>query len=261
MEAQCEMCSGHLQCLIRKVVTRIEIVCLESYKFHAFDLKKKFIIAFVQILCFTTDSTMFAGQRQLAIPLVGAAALLGTVGFFRSGEPKSREEQADIRRKAKQEQGIMGAGVGANASSGPYETGQPGSMVQSPQEDPTRKVHTTAPKEKLPSGGTGGGLASDRAVDLPMIMKNSSQKDQPQNDKGGWMDSFKGGSSSEKKPSGQSNDRSVSQGLQAVFGTGGPTAGEKGADNSEVHNTKGISYTGRETPSKRKDGSEKNLGG
>lgn len=108
---------------------------------------------------------------RLAIPGLGATALVG--GYFYYREPSanpSKGGQAERTRQKRDKEALGGAGIGGNATSGGHETGQPGSGIQPGTGDVERNVDTSAPKDKLPAGGVGGGHgggnSNTRAVDV-----------------------------------------------------------------------------------------------
>lgn len=111
-----------------------------------------------------------SAQRFFAPAAAGATALGGYL-YYNSQKPqKSRVEQRQERSQAKRDAGLGGAGVGQNAVTGLFEKGGPGSGVPTANTDPDRAVKTDAPREKLPSGGVGGGVgaggANVRAIDI-----------------------------------------------------------------------------------------------
>lgn len=99
---------------------------------------------------------------------VAGAAVIG-VGLYsntkgRKDQPKDERHSAN----AKRDMGLSGAGVGGNAMAGSTDVS---AAKPSPHKDPERKTRTTAPIEKLPSGGVGGGEggggSSARKTQLP----------------------------------------------------------------------------------------------
>ncbi|KAI8692668.1 hypothetical protein NCS56_00023900 [Fusarium sp. Ph1] len=95
-------------------------------------------------------------QRSAAVPIGAGVALLGAGIYYKSrSKPQVSEEQARRdRAQAKRDEGLSGAGVGGNAVTGGHEL----SHV-----NPQRSEGSTAPLEKLPSGGVGGGVGAGGA--------------------------------------------------------------------------------------------------
>ena len=93
-----------------------------------------------------------AGQQgSLAVPITAGIAALGA-GIFYMGRSKPEttpEQDRRGRAEAKKAEGLGGAGIGGNAVTGGHELSHANSR---------RKENTTAPLEKLPSGGVGGGV-------------------------------------------------------------------------------------------------------
>lgn len=202
-----------------------------------------------------------SAQRFLVPAAVGTTALGGFIYYRSTGssEPKSREQQRRERADAKRDAGLAGAGVGQNATTGSVEAGGPGSGVPTANMDPDRKVKTDAPKEKLPSGGVGGGVGaggmSARVVDI------SAKKSTDGGSSGGsWFGGGGGGSKSSTDDKSSSNSSSsssggassASQGLQGLAGTGGKTAAPREGEGEHVkhHDTKVYSNHAN-TPTKR----------
>lgn len=130
---------------------------------------------------------------RLTIPTIAATSLVG--GYFYYREPSanpSKGGQAERTRQKRDKEALSGAGVGGNAMSGGHETGQPGSGIQPGTGDVERDTQTTAPKDKLPAGGVGGGYGGGnsnvRAVDM-------SAKQETKGDINGAMSSAGSGGS------------------------------------------------------------------
>ncbi|KAK5998813.1 hypothetical protein PT974_01196 [Cladobotryum mycophilum] len=191
-------------------------------------------------------------RQRLALPIVGGASLLGAVLYFRSRPNKSYGEQTRDRKLAKQEQGIMGAGVGNTHAIGGHEPGQS-------DKDSSRKVETTAPKEKLPSGGVGGGEASPRDINFPGLDKGQIGRDEGgllgrfsrskpyeqsyEGDKGGQ------GKGSSGKGTNQNDEKDASQTLSSLFGQGGKSSKDRD-DTDRFHDTKIASHQ-EDTPTNK----------
>ncbi|KAI8724555.1 hypothetical protein NCS52_00024900 [Fusarium sp. LHS14.1] len=92
-------------------------------------------------------------QRSAAVPIGAGVALLGAGIYYKSrSKPQVSEDQARRdRAQAKRDEGLSGAGIGGNAVTGGHEL----SHV-----NPKRAEGSTAPLEKLPSGGVGGGVGA-----------------------------------------------------------------------------------------------------
>lgn len=161
-------------------------------------------------------------QRSLVPVIAGTSLLGGIVFWFSRPTNKTPEESRRARADAKKSEGLSGAGVGQNATTGGHETSQPGSGIASAQDD-RDKTGTTARKDQLPSGGVGGGVGAGGS-NVRAIEKSA------------------------KKSSGSSSDTTISSVLGGVFGTGGPSAGT--GTKPESKDTKVASnYAG--TPTKR----------
>ncbi|RTE71781.1 hypothetical protein BHE90_013820 [Fusarium euwallaceae] len=95
-------------------------------------------------------------QRSAAVPIGAGVALLGAGIYYKSrSKPQVSDEQARRdRAQAKRDEGLSGAGIGGNAVTGGHEL----SHV-----NPQRSEGSTAPLEKLPSGGVGGGVGAGGA--------------------------------------------------------------------------------------------------
>ncbi|KAF4336327.1 hypothetical protein FBEOM_9780 [Fusarium beomiforme] len=159
-----------------------------------------------------------AGQQgSAAVPITAGVAALGAGVYYlgRSKPETTPEQDRRGRAEAKKAEGLNGAGIGGNAVTGGHEL----SHVNS-----NRKEGTTAPPEKLPSGGVGGGVGGGGSNARTTV--EMSAKEQP-------------GISSTSHGSGM---------LQGLFGTGGPKAGD--GSGKETKDTRVASnYDG--TPTKR----------
>ena len=103
--------------------------------------------------------------QRFFVPAAAGATAIGGYLYYNSKQPaKSREQQRRERSQDKRDAGLSGAGVGQNAMTGLHEKGGPGSGVPTANTDPDRAVKTDAPKEKLPSGGVGGGVGAGGAL-------------------------------------------------------------------------------------------------
>ncbi|QUC22235.1 uncharacterized protein UV8b_06476 [Ustilaginoidea virens] len=167
----------------------------------------------------------------------GAALIGGTIYATRGRKEKSGPEVARNRARAKRELGLGGAGIGGNVLSGGPEAG---AAPPRPDRDPERRAKTTADsRDDLPSGGVGGGEgaggASARRSQLPYGAPDSSHGDEKKS----------GSATKSAEPS------------EFVNSYPSVRAGKSTADRSEekgLHDTRGISHTGPETPSKRATG-------
>ncbi|KAF5985236.1 hypothetical protein FCOIX_2213 [Fusarium coicis] len=159
-----------------------------------------------------------AGQQgSAAVPIISGVAALGAGVYYlgRSKPETTPEQDRRGRAEAKKAEGLSGAGIGGNAVTGGHELSHANS---------NRKEGTTAPPEKLPSGGVGGGVGAGGSNVRTSV--EMSAKDQP-------------GTSSTSHGSGM---------LQGLFGTGGPKAGD--GSGKETKDTRVASnYDG--TPTKR----------
>ncbi|KAF4456077.1 hypothetical protein F53441_1692 [Fusarium austroafricanum] len=93
-----------------------------------------------------------AGQQgSAAVPITAGIAALGAGVYYlgRSKPETTPEQDRRGRAEAKKAEGLSGAGIGGNAVTGGHELSHANS---------DRKEGTTAPFEKLPSGGVGGGV-------------------------------------------------------------------------------------------------------
>ncbi|OAA38710.1 hypothetical protein BBO_06957 [Beauveria brongniartii RCEF 3172] len=120
-----------------------------------------------------------AADKKVMLALAGAGAV--GVAFYAtrsttrpavqsSSSSSSSTTLPDNKARDKRDMGLSGAGIGGTGAAGGNE------RAIDPSQD--RKVETTAPREKLPSGGVGGGVGaggmSARAVELPMPKSSSS---------------------------------------------------------------------------------------
>jgi hypothetical protein len=158
-----------------------------------------------------------AGQQgSLAVPITAGIAALGAgVYYFGRSKPNTTPEQDRRgRAEAKKAEGLSGAGIGQNAITGGHEL--------SHAQNSRSKEKTTAPLEKLPSGGVGGGVGgggSNVRTSIEMTAKESS-------------------------PS-----KSGSSFLGALFGTGEPNT-DHGVNGQELKDTR-IASNLDGTPSKK----------
>lgn len=166
--------------------------------------------------------------QRFFVPAAAGATAIGGYLYYNSKQPaKSREQQRRERSQDKRDAGLSGAGVGQNAMTGLHEKGGPGSGVPTANTDPDRAVKTDAPKEKLPSGGVGGGVGAGGANSRTTV------------------------DISAKKPTTeQTSSSSWSQGLQGVFGQGGASAGDSNETHKKYHDTK-VHSNHADTPTKR----------
>ncbi|KAG8356049.1 hypothetical protein FVEN_g6188 [Fusarium venenatum] len=113
-----------------------------------------------------------AGQQgSLAVPITAGVAALGAGVFYmgRSKPDTTPEQDRRNRAEAKKAEGLSGAGIGGNAITGGHEL--------SHAQNSRTKEKTTAPLEKLPSGGVGGGVGgggSNVRTSVEMTAKESN---------------------------------------------------------------------------------------
>lgn len=97
-----------------------------------------------------------------------------------SSSSSNDSKMPDNKARDKRDMGLSGAGIGATAAAGGTE------RPIDPSKD--RKTQTTAPREKLPSGGVGGGSGAGghgaRSIELPMPSSTNSIGEN-RNEKGG----------------------------------------------------------------------------
>ncbi|KAL6357436.1 hypothetical protein LRP88_07602 [Fusarium phalaenopsidis] len=182
-------------------------------------------------------------QRSAAVPIGAGVALLGAGIYYKSrSKPQVSEEQARRdRAQAKRDEGLSGAGVGGNAVTGGHEL----SHV-----NPQRSEGSTAPLEKLPSGGVGGGVgaggANVRSIEMTAKQRGGTTR--------GWRATMtgrpRGGTRRTTISTSLESGQSLSQTLQGAFGQGGKRAAEPDDQNADFHNTK-IASNHAETPTKR----------
>ncbi|EMT64632.1 hypothetical protein FOC4_g10007311 [Fusarium odoratissimum] len=217
-----------------------------------------------------------AGQQgSAAVPIISGVAALGAGVYYlgRSKPETTPEQDRRGRAEAKKAEGLSGAGIGGNAVTGGHELSHANS---------NRKEGTTAPPEKLPSGGVGGGVGgggSNVRTSVEMSAKDQPAGDgsgkeakdtrvasnydgtptkrdatkhdqhQPRVDKSGGGDDSnnKGGSSSSSK---NSNDQSARQSFQGAFGQGGGDVAERG-DQSQGFRDPRVASNHAETTTKK----------
>ncbi|KAM3455018.1 hypothetical protein MY3296_002588 [Beauveria thailandica] len=117
-----------------------------------------------------------AADKKVMLALAGAGAIGVALYATRSTTTRPAAVQSpsttlpDNKARDKRDMGLSGAGIGGTGAAGGNE------RAVDPSQD--RKVETTAPREKLPAGGVGGGVGaggtSARAVELPMPKSSSS---------------------------------------------------------------------------------------
>ncbi|GKT48160.1 uncharacterized protein ColSpa_08341 [Colletotrichum spaethianum] len=184
-------------------------------------------------------------RQNLAVPLMGAAALLGGGVYYArkpsntSGDasqqianadkprPTSDEMATQDRKRAadaKRDNGLGGAGVGLNNNTGGAELSSGTRSGSSGNRDTPK-----GPSEKFPSdagqigGGYGGGNSNTRAIEThgPSMSPGSSTATGALG--GGKSNGGGGGSDTASS----SNGSGVGSKLQGFFGTGGGQNGEK----------------------------------
>ncbi|GKT54665.1 hypothetical protein ColTof4_08472 [Colletotrichum tofieldiae] len=177
-------------------------------------------------------------RQNLAVPLMGAAALLGGGVYYArkpsntSGDasqqianadkprPTSDETATENRKRAadaKRDNGLGGAGVGTNNATGGAELSTGNRSGSSANHDAPK-----GPSEKFPSdagevgGGHGRGNSNTRAIEThgPSMSSGSST-----------VTGALGGGGSDT--AGSSNSSGIGSKLQGFFGTGGSQDGEK----------------------------------
>ncbi|KAG6026139.1 hypothetical protein E4U19_002761 [Claviceps sp. Clav32 group G5] len=109
-------------------------------------------------------------SRLMAVAVAGSALIGGTFYATRRPEKQSPEELRRNKADRARDLGLGSAGMGHNLVTGGPEAGAAPSRPD--ETDRMRPVHTTASsKDKLPSGGAGGGegagRTSARATELP----------------------------------------------------------------------------------------------
>ncbi|KJZ79518.1 hypothetical protein HIM_00987 [Hirsutella minnesotensis 3608] len=113
-------------------------------------------------------------QKVIVTAALGTTAI-GAAMFTNRGGRKDTAEPQRHSAHAKRDHGLGGAGVEGNAMTGNAELSATPTQSERNQE---RKTGTTAPKEKLPSGGVSGGEGAGgstaRKTQLPMVGGNSS---------------------------------------------------------------------------------------
>ncbi|KAL4727279.1 hypothetical protein ACLX1H_006185 [Fusarium chlamydosporum] len=156
-----------------------------------------------------------AGQQgSAAVPITAGITALGAGVYYmtRSKPDTTPEQDRKARADAKKAEGLGGAGIGGNAVTGGHEL----SHVS-----PKRKEGTTAPPEKLPSGGVGGGVGGGGSN-----VRTSVEM------------------SAKENPGTSSPSQSGSGFLGGLFGTGGSkTDGGKGQENKDTRVASNIDGT------------------
>ncbi|KAM0664224.1 hypothetical protein ACQRIT_001007 [Beauveria bassiana] len=97
-------------------------------------------------------------EKKLLLAVAGAGALGAALYTTQGSGDKSANKTRD-----KKNMGLEGAGIAGTGAAGGTE------RAVDPSED--KKVKTTAPRDKLPSGGVGGGAGAGgmgaRSIELP----------------------------------------------------------------------------------------------
>jgi hypothetical protein len=100
-------------------------------------------------------------KQNTAVLALAGAGVLGA-GIYTMKYRKDPPQQSKNKTQDKKDMGLGGAGVGLTGAAGGNE------RAIHPGKD--HEEHTTAPKEKLPSGGVGGGAGAggtgSRAVEF-----------------------------------------------------------------------------------------------
>lgn len=119
-----------------------------------------------------------AANKTVMMAVAGAGALgaayyalsAPTRPATTSSSSKNNGKMPDNKARDKRDMGLSGAGIGATGAAGGTE------RPIDPSKD--RKTQTTAPREKLPSGGVGGGPGAGghgaRSIELPMPSSTNS---------------------------------------------------------------------------------------
>ncbi|RGP60299.1 hypothetical protein FLONG3_10928 [Fusarium longipes] len=125
-----------------------------------------------------------AGQQgTAAVPITAGIAALGA-GIYYMGRSKpdtTPEQDRRNRAEAKKAEGLSGAGIGGNAVTGGHELSH---ATTRPKEK------TTAPPEKLPSGGVGGGVGgggSNVRTSVEMSAKENPGTSSPSKSGSGFL--------------------------------------------------------------------------
>lgn len=111
----------------------------------------------------TTLVNVITMRQRSLIPVFAAGSLfIGALIYSTRPEaPKSDPERRRDAKEAKRAEGLSGAGVGGNFTTGGHE------LSSKTDREPEA---ATVPKEKLPSGGVGGGVgaggANVRAIEM-----------------------------------------------------------------------------------------------
>lgn len=191
--------------------------------------------------------------QRFFVPAAAGATALGGYLYYNSQKPaKSRVEQRQERSQAKRDAGLAGAGVGQNAMTGGHEKGGPGSGVPTANMDSDRAVKTDAPREKLPSGGVGGGVGGGGA-NTRTTVDISAKK--PTSGEGASASGFGSGSSSsgqnssnksttDKDSSGSGRDTSNSS-TGGTFGSGAGSSPDGQSSTNKNTTDSGNSGSGR----------------
>ncbi|KAG6076430.1 hypothetical protein E4U15_005141 [Claviceps sp. LM218 group G6] len=116
-------------------------------------------------------------SRLMAVAVAGSALIGGAFYATRRPEKQSPEELRRNKADRARDLGLGSAGMGHNLVTGGPEAGAAPSRPD--ETDRIRPVHTTASsKDKLPSGGAGGGegagRTSARATELPTGKKRAT---------------------------------------------------------------------------------------
>lgn len=168
----------------------------------------------------------------MALPAVAGIGVIGGLIFWstRSSEGKSSATQRLDRAKEKKSDGLGGAGIGGNATSGGHDQGHSNSFSQGSPDTPGAasggRVDKDVSLDKLPAGGVGGGVGAG-GMNVRAIEKTA--KSAPGEARTG-------------------SETGVSQRLSSLFSTGGSSAGE--GNEPEAKNTK-VSSNLTRTPTKK----------
>lgn len=109
-----------------------------------------------------------SANKTVMLAVAGAGAL-GAAYYALNGRtaPTNNSNSSNLpdnKARDKRDMGLSGAGIGGTGAAGGTE------RAIDPSQD--RKTQTTAPREKLPSGGVGGGAGAGgqgaRSIELPM---------------------------------------------------------------------------------------------
>lgn len=218
-------------------------------------------------------------SRKYALPAAAGATALAGVMFYSTSNKNPQKSESRNQGPGKPErpaaaqmrdEGISGAGVAGTATTGGHDRPQPSGDKDNPNRGGT---NSTAPLEKLPAGGVGGGAGGGGMNKRTLEMTSNKQAGQnygtdsshSSKSTGGGQDSdsntgpLRG--SDKSAPSQSSEGRSFSQRLQGVFGQGGQAAqDQENVQNKKRYDDPRVHSHDTAAPSKKNDGGKKNIG-